>query len=511
MLYESPETANTPFIPPLPSPESLAPPVIPPAPHNHNPPAWAQQPRTPGQYPYYPSTPYNTTPFIPPIPTAHSTPVMPQNSYFPPPANLPNMYGAQPGNGFSADYTGYPNGNPSPYVPTQPPPGTPWAAPGTTHPPPGTPWAASGTTHPPPGTPWAVPGTGYAFPQPLPPGPPAWGPQLGAFTPAGYPLPGGFPTPAGAWGMPLPGGPPGMPPNMYAGHTPWVHPTVPPPAQPQPPDTARANFRWTSSADRIDPFAEGPHYGPVLEPFLVRAVSATIRINPLISPPTDSHEDYLRWNMIFPTSTCYRTTGPKRSWIKGREAPATFPRLSHIRIISRSFPWMISVKARRQNIGVTCGEVVEAISAYFHGDVAKKEYEGVSTRRRREIWQAYQYNRSTDSNVPGGHLGEQLRRLDWIGSHSRWGGLVRDDEFIKEACGDVLPCTFELKCIPSYPLTPEEASEQQRIARHAENRSRSRPNSRPNSRPRSMGSRSNSNEGRDTETTTEEEEESEYD
>jgi hypothetical protein len=255
MLYDSPETANTPFIPPLPSPENLAPPVIPPVPPNHNPPAWAQQPRTPGQFPYYPVTPYNTTPYIPPMPSmpsAHSTPMMPQNSYFPPPANLPSMYGAPPGNGFSADYTGYPNGNPSPYVPTQPPPGTPWAAPGT--------------TQPPPGTPWSAPGTGYVFQQPLPPGPPAWGPQMGAFTPAGYPMSAGFPTPAGAWGMPLPGGPPGMPPgmpppnpNMYAGHTPWVHPTQPPAAPPQPPDTARANFRWTSSADRIDPFAEGPH------------------------------------------------------------------------------------------------------------------------------------------------------------------------------------------------------------------------------------------------------------
>ncbi|KAG2087855.1 hypothetical protein BD769DRAFT_1713685 [Suillus cothurnatus] len=457
MLYESPETAHTPFIPPLPSPESLSPPVIPPPPPNHNPPAWAQQPRTAGQYPFYPPTPYNTTPFIPPIPSAHSTPAMPQNSYFPPPANLPNVYGATPGNGFSADYTGYPNGNPSPYVPTQPPPGTPWAAPGTGY-----------TSQQP-----LPPGTGYMYQQPLPGPPPGWGPQLGASV-----------------GDALPGVPPS---NMYAGHTPWVHPTAPPPAPPQLPDTARANFRWTSSADHIDHFAEGPHYGPVLEPFLVRAVSATISINPLLSPPTDSHEDYLRWNMIFPTSTCYRTTGPKRSWIKGREAPATFPRLSQI--------------PRRQNIGVTCGEVIETLSAYFHGDVAKKEYEGVSTRRRREIWQAYQYNRSTDSNVPGGHLGEQLRRLDWLCSTSRWGGLVRNDEFIKEACGDVLPCTFELKCIPSYPLTPEEASEQQRMARHAENRSRSR----PNSRPRSMESRTNSNEGRDSTDTTTEEEESEYD
>src|ERR1700710_2524302 len=135
MLYDSPEPATTPFIPPLPSPESLAPPIIPPPPPNHQPPAWAQQPHTPGQYPYYSVTPQNTTPFIPTVPpSAHSTPGMhPPGSYFVPPANLPNAYGGPaPGHGFSSDYTGYPNGNPTPFMPpSQPPPGTPWAQPGT--------------------------------------------------------------------------------------------------------------------------------------------------------------------------------------------------------------------------------------------------------------------------------------------------------------------------------------------------------------------------------------------
>lgn len=139
---------------------------------------------------------------------------------------------------------------------------------------------------------------------------------------------------------------------------------------------------------------------------------------------------------------------------------------------------MIPVKAKRKNIGVTCGEVIEAISAYMQGDVAKKEYESSQSRRRREIWSAYQFNRSTDINAPGGQLGEQLRRLDWLGSHSRFGGVICNDEFVKEACGDVLPCTFELQCIQNYPLSPEEAAEQRR--RHARDRSR----------PRSVGSRS---------------------
>ncbi|KAF9228813.1 hypothetical protein BS17DRAFT_690780 [Gyrodon lividus] len=231
---------------------------------------------------------------------------------------------------------------------------------------------------------------------------------------------------------------------------------------PGPPnDTARAAFRWHTNADRMDPFAEGPHYGPVLEPFVAKVVGAAIKLNPLLAPPTDSQEDYLRWNMLFHTSDCYRTTQPRRSWVKGRNSPATHPRLTHIRIISRAFPWMIHARAQNPKLGVTCGEVLDAMSVYLYGDVAKKEYESMSSSRKRQVWDSYSFNRSTDHNVPGGRLGESLKRLDWLGSASRFGGLVINDGFVKQHCGDVLPCTFELKCLPSYPLDQEELHEQQ--------------------------------------------------
>ncbi|KAH7890058.1 hypothetical protein F5I97DRAFT_1800824 [Phlebopus sp. FC_14] len=263
--------------------------------------------------------------------------------------------------------------------------------------------------------------------------------------------------------------------NPYAGATPWVHPTNPPPPAPAPPSGDPAG---RLHADQIDPFAEGPHYGPVLEPFLAKVVGASIRLNPLLAPPSDLQEDYLRWNMLFHTSNCYRTTESRRSWIKGRKAPATHPRLSHIRLVSRSFPWMIHVRARDPRIGVTCGEVLDSISSYLHGDVAKKEYESVSPHKKRVIWTAYQHHRSTDPNVPGGGLGESLKRLDWLGLDSRFGGVVINSGIVRELCGDVLPCTFELKCLPSYPLTPQELREQQQRASHASrgsSRSRSSP------------------------------------
>lgn len=247
--------------------------------------------------------------------------------------------------------------------------------------------------------------------------------------------------------------------------------------------------------------ANAPCYctdGPVLEPFLVKVVGAAIKLNPLLAPPSDTQDDYLRWNMLFHTSNCYRTTESQRSWVKGRNAPATHPRLTHIRVICRTFPWMIHARAQNPKLGVTCGEVLDAISTYLYGDVAKKEYENLPTARKRQIWDGYKFNRSTDSNAPGGRLGEGLKRLDWLGSSSRYGGLVQSDVFVKEHCGDVLPCTFELKCLPSYPLTAEELREQQRRLENPQrHRSRSRHTSNTNSRqpsPRSTTVRTASEE-----------------
>lgn len=264
MLYDNPSGASTPFIPPLPSPESVVQPPLIPTPDHREPPSWTQQPRTPMNYPYYPSTPYNTTPFIPPMPSAHNTPAAqtrsePPGSYYPAPSALPVSPGmppaafggphGTPGVQVSADFTGYPTSLQ----------GTPWAPPPAMPPP---------NAMPPPPWPGQHPATAYnAFNQPLPgqhqhpttaynafnqplPGamwPPMVQPNMGPFTPA-----------AAAWPMPL-----GMSPHpAYAGYPPWQHPTQQPPPMKipgHPGDTAQAGFRWTNNADRMDSFAEGPH------------------------------------------------------------------------------------------------------------------------------------------------------------------------------------------------------------------------------------------------------------
>ncbi|KAN0073725.1 hypothetical protein V8E55_011979, partial [Tylopilus felleus] len=103
--------------------------------------------------------------------------------------------------------------------------------------------------------------------------------------------------------------------------------------------------------DRMDPFAEGRHCTPTVEQMDPSYSLAWPKFNPLLAPPFDTH-DYLRRNMLFHTNNCYWTTEPQRSWVKGRNAPATFPRLTYIRIISRAFPWMIHARADNPELGV---------------------------------------------------------------------------------------------------------------------------------------------------------------
>jgi len=201
--------------------------------------------------------------------------------------------------------------------------------------------------------------------------------------------------------------------------------------------------------------------GPVLEPFLAKIVGATIKLNPLLAPPADTQDDYLNWNMLFHTSNCYRTTESWQFWIEGRDAPATHPRLTHVRIISRTFPWMIQARAQNPKLGVTCGEVLDTISTYLYGHVVQKEYANLPGEKKRQMLEGYRFNRSTDPNAPGERLGESLKRVDFLGSSSRFGGLVTNETFVKEHCWVVLPGTFELKCLPSYPLTAREVYEQQ--------------------------------------------------
>ncbi|KAJ7490645.1 hypothetical protein FB451DRAFT_1022815 [Mycena latifolia] len=215
--------------------------------------------------------------------------------------------------------------------------------------------------------------------------------------------------------------------------------------------------RPTVVVDHVDPFEAGPHYGPVLDPFQTRALGVTLRLNPLLQHSmAPGGLPQLEWNMLFPPNKCWRSGDPMRmSWWKGRHEPATFPRVSHIRLVSEIFPWVISVAARDLDVGVTCGDLLDYIAHDMGQFVKQGEYKVLPRIQKDALRHAYRHNRSRADGVPGGQLGPAMRRLDWLGNYTIFGGVQENDALVKQVCGDVLPCAFELVCSTRDPI-PEE-------------------------------------------------------
>ncbi|KAJ3728340.1 hypothetical protein C8R42DRAFT_571312, partial [Lentinula raphanica] len=204
-----------------------------------------------------------------------------------------------------------------------------------------------------------------------------------------------------------------------------------------------------------------PTDGPVLEPFLVRVLNLKPRLNPLIQPHRDPEHDYLKWTMLMPSSMVQRSSDESRvSWSNGRNDPATFPRVTSLRLVPNLLPFTIEVFARDPNIGVTCGDVIDTIGDSMLKHSGKSEFEILSPDRQKMVSEAYRHNRSRALGVPGGRLGNGLRRMDFLGRETEFGGIKDDPATVRKICGEDLPCTWVLCCRSRYPMTREEIDEQ---------------------------------------------------
>jgi len=167
--------------------------------------------------------------------------------------------------------------------------------------------------------------------------------------------------------------------------------------------------------------------------------------------------------MLFNASHCVRSDDkPDKSWSNGRGSPATYPRLTEVKIISRTFPWGITIYAGDHNTGVTCGEIIDRLDDFIHKNLRKEDADLDSGSHRVERDHAYYHNRSTAIGVPGGRLGEGLRRLDWLCKDTMFGGLEVDNSFVREYHGGASPpAILTLLCTTRYPLTQQELNEQE--------------------------------------------------
>ena len=168
--------------------------------------------------------------------------------------------------------------------------------------------------------------------------------------------------------------------------------------------------------------------------------------------------------MLFGAFSCIRSNDrPTKLWSTGRASPATHPRLTEVKIISRTFPWVIAVHAADPNIGVTCGEIINKLGAFLHSELSEEDAELDSGSHKVERDQAYRHNRSTAIGVPGGRLGDELLRLDWLCKDTMFGGLEVDNLHAREFFGGAPPPgIITLICMKSYPLTEQEQNARER-------------------------------------------------
>ncbi|KAF8298166.1 hypothetical protein DL93DRAFT_2068124, partial [Clavulina sp. PMI_390] len=182
--------------------------------------------------------------------------------------------------------------------------------------------------------------------------------------------------------------------------------------------------------------------GVLLDPLQFTVLKAKIAVNPLIQAASEEEGNLskksINWNVLFDTSSAHLSTDrPSHSWNDGRDEPATFPRLTQIRLCSPCFPWIIDVAAAPgDGRYVTCGDVLDRLHDFFGRIIAKDEWDSYPESFKASVGQAYRWNRSTARGAPGGrYYGPAIKRGDILRSYTTWKGLVLDEKYVEEQVG----------------------------------------------------------------------------
>ena len=116
---------------------------------------------------------------------------------------------------------------------------------------------------------------------------------------------------------------------------------------------------------------------------------------------------------------------PNATYIAYRHAHASATQASHVRLISKDFPWSIDIKTNSQP--VTCDDVWNALHVALQQPLADSEWGIISydPSRARKVQKAIKQRQSEIDKDKG------LKRVDWLADSFIFRGLEKDDDFAK--------------------------------------------------------------------------------
>jgi hypothetical protein len=175
--------------------------------------------------------------------------------------------------------------------------------------------------------------------------------------------------------------------------------------------------------------------GPVLSARNLRALHVKLEVNPILCPPQARADGpYLQWNMLFKDNYIHLSSDddPRASW-GNRDEPATIPRTDFLIIVSPFFPWTHTINNRGR--AITTGKLLSELSKFLNTFTTSEEYDHAPEHLQREVYGAWELNRSRGQDVPGGALARQMLKLDFLVNNTMFEGITTDEHFVAERLG----------------------------------------------------------------------------
>lgn len=108
-----------------------------------------------------------------------------------------------------------------------------------------------------------------------------------------------------------------------------------------------------------------------------------------------------------------------------RHAHATATQASHLRLISKDFPWSVDIKTAGHP--VTCDDVWNALYAALQQPLADSEWGALA----HDLSRAKKVQKAARQRQSEGDKDKGLKRVDWVADNFIFRGLERDDDFAK--------------------------------------------------------------------------------